>query len=771
MKKLSVRQKAIVVLTILLIMAEALSLCPSDAYAASTGTVTASALNVRKSASTSSATYGCIYKGASVTILGTSGAWYKVKANVNGTSREGYVHSAYISTTGGAANASGKGTVNVNALNVRSSASTSSSVLGVISKGTSVTITGTSGSWYKVTVTINGSSKSGYVYAEYITKTGSSSGGSSGGSSNNSGETSKSGTGTVTATSLNVRSAPSTTASVYGTISKGAKVTFLAVNGAWYKVQATIGGKSVTGYVHSDYISTSNSSGGSSSNNSTGTGVVNVDALNVRSQASTSSSVLGLISRGTTVNIIGTSGSWYKVTVTINGTSVTGFVYSDYITKTTSGGSSGGSSSGGSDTSFESSISAFPDSYKSYLRELHNKYPEWEFKAIKTGLDWNTVIAQESVVKINTYQTSINANTAFSYLSTDAGAYNWATDKYTVCDGSNWYSASKGLIAHYMDPRNFLTESKIFQFESLAYDSSQTQSVVSSILSGTFMKGTYKENGSSATKSYAATFVEAGKAAGVSPYFLAARSRQELGINGTSAVTGTHPTYPGYYNYFNIGASDGGDAIGKGLYYASGSGGQYTTYGRPWNTHYKAIMGGAKFLGESYINIGQNTLYFQKFNVVYKNALYRHQYMTNVQAPASEAQTVYTAYKNYNALNGKLVFYIPVYNNMPSSACALPAKTGNPNSYLKSLTVKGTSGNNFVLTPTFEYNKTSYTIVVANSVSSVTVGGAAVSSYAKGVSGTGSYNLAVGKNTFNVTCTAGNGSKTTYTINITRSAK
>ena len=773
MKRLPVRQKIIFVLTMLLITAEVLSLCPSKVFAASTGTVTASALNVRKSASTTAATYGCIYKGASVSIEGTSGSWYKVTAKVNGTSRTGYVHSSYVSTSG-SSSASGTGTVNVDSLNVRSSASTSSSVLGVVSKGTSVTIKGTSGSWYNVSVKINGSTKTGYVYAEYITK---SSGSSSSSGSSGTNETPKSGTGTVTATSLNVRSKASTTASVYGSLSKGAKVTLVASSGSWYKVKATVNGNLVTGYVHSDYISVSDSSSSSSSGSTSTTGTVNVNALNVRSSASTSSTVLGSISKGTTVTITGTSGSWYKVTVKIGGNSVTGYVYSSYITKNSSGSGSSGSnssndsgSSGSSNTSFETSISEFPESYKSYLRELHNKYPDWEFKAIKTGLDWNTVIAQESVVRINTYQTSINSNTAFSYLSTDSGAYDWSTDKYTLCDGSNWYSASSGVISYYMDPRNFLTESKIFQFESLAYDSSQTKSVVSSILGGTFMSGnyTYKENGSSVTKSYASTFVEAGKAASVSPYFLAARSRQELGTGGTSAITGTHSTYPGYYNYFNIGASDGSNAIANGLYYASGSGGKYTTYGRPWNTPYKAIVGGAKFLGESYINIGQNTLYFQKFNVVYKNALYRHQYMTNVQAASSEASTVYTAYKNYGALNGKLVFYIPVYNNMPSSACSLPAKTGNPNSYLKSLTVKSSAGTNY-LTPTFNYKTKTYDIVVPNSVNNVTVGAAAVSSYAKGISGTGSYSLTAGSTkTVKVTCTAGNGSTTTYTVNITR---
>lgn len=89
-------------------------------------------------------------------------------------------------------------------------------------------------------------------------------------------------------------------------------------------------------------------------------------------------------------------------------------------------------------------------------------------------------------------------------------------------------------------------------------------------------------------------------------------------------------------------------------------------YLRPWITPKRAIIGGAKFIGASYINAGQYTSYLKKFNVANSN-LYSHQYMGNVRAPYSEAKTSYNAYNNAGILNSTLIFAIPIYENMNDS--------------------------------------------------------------------------------------------------------
>ena len=86
-------------------------------------------------------------------------------------------------------------------------------------------------------------------------------------------------------------------------------------------------------------------------------------------------------------------------------------------------------------------------------------------------------------------------------------------------------------------------------------------------------------------------------------------------------------------------------------------------YNRPWTSPKRAIVGGAKFVGASYIKVGQYTSYLKKFNVTGSN-LYSHQYMGNVRAPWSEALTSFNAYTNAGIIDSALVFSIPIYNNM-----------------------------------------------------------------------------------------------------------
>ena len=120
-------------------------------------------------------------------------------------------------------------------------------------------------------------------------------------------------------------------------------------------------------------------------------------------------------------------------------------------------------------------------------------------------------------------------------------------------------------------------------------------------------------------------------------------------------------------------------AIKNGLRYArDGKGASQSTkdkYLIPWNTKEKAITGGGIFIGSSYINVGQNTIYLQKFDVNddRSNNLFSHQYMTNVLAPYSESNSIYKGYKKSGLLELPRTFIIPVYNNMPNLA------TDNPN--------------------------------------------------------------------------------------------
>lgn len=99
----------------------------------------------------------------------------------------------------------------------------------------------------------------------------------------------------------------------------------------------------------------------------------------------------------------------------------------------------------------------------------------------------------------------------------------------------------------------------------------------------------------------------------------------------------------------------------------------------PWNTKEISIRGGAIFIGSSYINVGQDTVYLQKFDVndERSNNLFVHQYMTNVLAPYSESKSIYNGYVNTGLIDLPMNFIIPVYNNMPEIQMQSPSISAN----------------------------------------------------------------------------------------------
>lgn len=486
------------------------------------------------------------------------------------------------------------------------------------------------------------------------------------------------------------------------------------------------------------------------------TGSCTADVLNVRSGAGTGYSKTGTVSYGDSLTILSettdSSGAkWYKISCG----SVTGYVSAAYVQLTSSG------SQGSSDADFESYMTkqGFPESYKPYLRTLHEQHPKWIFTAQKLGVDWNTALKEECFVGRNLVHSSALA----SWKSMEKGAYDFNGGYWYGLDGS-WVAASKEIIMYYMDPRNFLNDTYIFMFENQSYDPSyQTESGVKTILADTFMSGSYTCPDTKKKYTYSQTFMDAAKKSGVSPYHLASRCRNEQGVNGAPQSLGTVKGYENYFNFFDIQAyaTSTMTAAEMGCKYAKTTN---PTYLLPWTNQYKSIVGGSIFLGTGYITKGQDTLYLQKFDMVDGgNGLYYHQYMTCVFGQANEAISLKNAYSQ-DILNSAMEFKIPVYNNMPDKLCPKPTSSGDNNNYLKSLSVSGTS-----ISPKFDKFTTSYTAKVNAEISSVAVNANPLGKSAK-VSGKGKVSLKTGENTVKVTCTAASGVKRTYTIKITRKA-
>ncbi len=443
---------------------------------------------------------------------------------------------------------------------------------------------------------------------------------------------------------------------------------------------------------------------------------------------------------------------WYKITIVRDGTKYTGYVSASLVIVNTNSGT----------------LENVPEEYKSYIEQLLAVHPDWNFVVYDTGIEWNSLFSTGAQCAFGT--NVVHSSYPLSYRSTQSGAYNWRADTwYNPDNETGWYQANAQLIAYYMDPRNFLNEQHIFMFEALSYDEkTQTLDGVKKILTGSFMDNVEITKPTDEKILYAQAYINAGQIADVSPYHLASRTVQEVGKNGSGSTSGIYKAkdgtdYSGFYNFYNIGATASSDPIGNGLKYATGktsTDAQKERYLLPWNSQYKAIVGGAKWIGYGYINNNQDTLYYQKFNVV--NKVWTHQYMANVMAPASESVTIKKAYSNLGILDNSFTFIIPYYKNMPVEACKPPVKSNaSPNNWLSSLKIDDYNIN-------FDAGKTSgYSLEVGGAVSSVNISATTVNAKAT-VSGIGNVALKEGNNTIDIVVTAENGDKRTYTVNITR---
>ena len=510
----------------------------------------------------------------------------------------------------------------------------------------------------------------------------------------------------------------------------------------WYKANY----KDITGYVCSDNIKFEDISF-EGMDTDTWAARVNANNVSVRKGASTKTTSQDTLSLGVNVNVLDKIESkntgcnnniWYKIGYYGN---KTGYMCSSYITIRQDVTSL--------DAEYTKILrdAGFPDSYIPYLTYLHNKYPNWKFVAKNTKANFNTAVSNEE---------------GKNYMQTKNNNYRTSTKP---AEGSSWFKVNSNVIAFYMDPRNFLTEERIFMFEKLDY-ANEFESIYPTLVKAIFGTGKLGDD------KYTIPMVNAGKTNKTSPVHIASRIRLEVGPNGSDSTSGGEFTfkgkkYSGYYNFFNIGAYEqtiGGvkyGAITRGLAYAAkliDSDGKRSK----WDNIETAITEGSSFLANGYITKGQGTLYYQKFNVspdAYYNK-YTHQYMTNIQAPATEGNQTYNSYRKASILDQPFIFEIPVYKNMPEST-SLPS-SGDTNNDLKSLQVI-----NYSLSPKFDEDVLSYEVYVPSSETKVTVKAEAKNNTSI-VSGFGEIKLDTNKTAVTITVKSESGLEKKYTININK---
>lgn len=266
-------------------------------------TVSVNSLNLRSGPATSNAIIGKMTLGQVVQVVaGPNGGWYQVIAN----GVTGWASGDYLVVTPDSSTPPTGTTAKVTTavLNLRSGPATSNGILGKMPLNTVVPVLeGPSGGWYKVD--FNGIQ--GWASGDYLTII--------------PGDTQEppagTGTATVNVALLNLRSGPATSYGVLKQLSQGETVTIMTnPAGGWAQVDSA----GTTGWVFADYLTLGGSTAGQ-------TATVSVDVLNLRTGASTGSSVVTQMLYGETVEIGSQSGTWYQGTY--HGSS--GYAYGPYL--------------------------------------------------------------------------------------------------------------------------------------------------------------------------------------------------------------------------------------------------------------------------------------------------------------------------------------------------------------------------------------------------------------------------------------------------------
>ncbi|MEE6131856.1 SH3 domain-containing protein [Priestia sp. GS2] len=360
-----------------------------EAEAAQPATVNATSLNVRALPSTSGAIVGKLYKGNTINVLTEQQGWAKIQLN----GKDAWISSEYIekktSSTSPTNVVSKQATVNASSLNVRSAASTSASIITNLPRNAKVTVIKENGEWAQIKTS---DGKTGWVADRYLQMGAT--------SSSESGGTSVSKQATVNASSLNVRSAASTSASIVTNLPRNAKVTVIKENGEWAQIKTSDG---KTGWVADRYLQM----GATSSSESGGTSVskqatVNASSLNVRSAASTSASIITNLPRNAKVTVIKENGEWAQIK-TSDGK--TGWVAKQYLQM----GATSSSESGGTSVSKQATVNA---------SSLNVRSAASTSASIVTNLPRNAKV------------TVIKENGEWAQIKTSDGKTGWVANRY-----------------------------------------------------------------------------------------------------------------------------------------------------------------------------------------------------------------------------------------------------------------------------------------------------------------------------------------------------
>lgn len=400
----------------------------STVYA--TGTV-----NVRSGPGTGYAKLGQLNKGDAIQKVGTTGSW----TIVDWATGTAYISSSYLTTSGSSGSTGGtsSGTMVATAnVNVRSGPGTNYSVVGWLTKGTTVTRTGTSGNWTRV----NYNGLTAYVYSSYLSVYSGSSSGQ---------------TVIYARYETEVRTGPGSSNRIIGYLDPGQSVVYLSTTGSWYKVQY---GANI-GYVYGPDMRNTSSDVSSSSGY-----VYATTSARVYEGPGTSYSTLGYLYTGESARRTGTAGStWTRITYD----GQTGYVRTSQVTTVTGNGSYGMSTLNKWGYAVYSKVYCYsvPIASSSYrLGYLDKNEAVW---CLEGNSYWTKVLVDDDIMYVQANELGVGSGKTSSSSGGGSTAYKTGTRLYVIkITGAPTYSNTAG------DP--FRANGELTDYGSIEYRTALT---------------------------------------------------------------------------------------------------------------------------------------------------------------------------------------------------------------------------------------------------------------------------------------------------------
>ncbi|MBP2005382.1 SH3 domain-containing protein [Halobacillus andaensis] len=589
-------------------------------------------VTVYDTAATSSPNLKSYNEGSILKYKSFSENWYEATVYVNYEAKTGYIHKKQVET---AANSQDNltGIAEKSSTNVYSTASSHSNILKSYSNGTILKYKTYLNDWYEATVYVDGEKVTGYIHKEDV-ETGERDG------------EELSGIGLLKST--NVYSDASTDSRILKSYPTGSNLRFREYSSDWYIAQVYINGEKETGYIHKDHVEKE------AENNDELQGIGLKNPTSVYEAASTNSTPLKSYGKGSILKYNNFSENWYEATVYLNGEAETGYIHKEHVENKKGETESVNGLAATDQSKLYELASTDSPSIKSFEKNDVLKLETF-------SNNWYKVQSYQNEVEISGYMHADDISledVAYENTTYDVDFYETleqqaATNPPPKSDGSGVNDASKEEIEYYLNPNNFSEESdSFFQFLVLSQPAGlNADNINKDVL---FNAGTLTDT--------AESFVEAGQKYNVNEAYLISHALHETNYGASELAEGVPVDEEGeivneseaeqtVYNMYGIGAVDA----------APVSGGAKTAFDNEWFTPEEAIVGGAKFAADQYVNRGQNTLYKMKWN---PDSPTWNQYATHVAWADIQTKTISDIYETTE--NYVLTFDVPSYEDQPS---------------------------------------------------------------------------------------------------------